>query len=238
MDDNKKILVVDDEERIRRLIRMYLERDNFIVEEAEDGKQALELALENDYDAILVDIMMPEMDGIEVCKGLRKEKMRPIIMITAKGEESNRVQGFEVGADDYIVKPFSPREVVLRVKAVLRRTNSTDLKDGSSHANNLIVFPHLTIDLDAYRVTSNGQEIQLTPKEYELLVFLAQSPDKVYKRKDLLIEVWQSEFFGELRTVDTHVKRLREKLTNVSKEAAKMIVTVWGIGYKLEVADD
>ena len=237
MDDEKKILVVDDEERIRRLIRMYLERDDFVVEEAENGKEALEMALENDYDAILLDIMMPEMDGIEVCEELRKEKMTPVIMLTAKGEESNRVQGFEVGADDYIVKPFSPREVVLRVKAVLRRTSSSNVQDGSVQTNNLIVFPHLTIDLDAYRVTSNGQEIQLTPKEYELLVFLAQTPDKVYKREELLKEVWQYEFFGDLRTVDTHVKRLREKLTSVSKEAAKMIVTVWGIGYKLEVEE-
>lgn len=237
MDKGKRILVVDDEDRIRRLIRMYLERDDFVVEEAENGRQALEMALENDYDVILLDIMMPEMDGIEVCEELRKEKMTPVIMLTAKGEESNRVQGFEVGADDYIVKPFSPREVVLRVKAVLRRTSNSALNDSSSHSNNLIVFPHLTIDLDAYRVTSNDQEISLTPKEYELLVFLAQSPDKVYKREDLLKEVWQYEFFGDLRTVDTHVKRLREKLTNVSKEAAKMIVTVWGIGYKLEVDD-
>lgn len=235
-ENNKKILVVDDEERIRRLIRMYLERDDFIVEEAENGKQALEMALEDDYDAILLDIMMPEMDGIEVCEELRKEKMTPVIMLTAKGEESNRVQGFEVGADDYIVKPFSPREVVLRVKAVLRRTNSSQL-DSSVQANNLIVFPHLTIDLDAYRVTSGGQEIQLTPKEYELLVFLAKTPDKVYKREELLKEVWQYEFFGDLRTVDTHVKRLREKLSSVSKDAAKMIVTVWGIGYKLEVGE-
>lgn len=235
-ENNKKILVVDDEERIRRLIRMYLERDDFIVEEAENGKQALEMALEDDYDAILLDIMMPEMDGIEVCEELRKKKMTPVIMLTAKGEESNRVQGFEVGADDYIVKPFSPREVVLRVKAVLRRTNSSQL-DSSVQANNLIVFPHLTIDLDAYRVTSEGQEIQLTPKEYELLVFLAKTPDKVYKREELLKEVWQYEFFGDLRTVDTHVKRLREKLSSVSKDAAKMIVTVWGIGYKLEVGE-
>ena len=236
MSEGKKVLVVDDEERIRRLLRMYLERDNFIVEEAEDGKSALKLALENDYDVILLDIMMPEMDGIQVCEEVRKEKMTPIIMLTAKGEESNRVQGFEAGADDYIVKPFSPREVVLRIKAVLRRTSSASL-GASTTANNLIVFPHLTIDLDAYRVTSNGQEIQLTPKEYELLVFLAQSPDKVFRREDLLREVWQYEFFGDLRTVDTHVKRLREKLTSVSEEAAKMIVTVWGIGYKLEVEE-
>ena len=123
------------------------------------------------------------------------------------------------------------------MKAVLRRTGQTNVKQTSMQTNNLIVFPHLTIDLDAYRVTANDQEISLTPKEYELLVFLAQSPDKVYKREDLLKEVWQYEFFGDLRTVDTHVKRLREKLTSVSKEAAKMIVTVWGIGYKLEVEE-
>lgn len=236
MSDRKRILVVDDEDRIRRLIRMYLEREDFIVEEAENGKDALDLALNNDYDCILLDIMMPEMDGIEVCEKLRAEKMTPVIMLTAKGEESNRVQGFEVGADDYIVKPFSPREVVLRVKAVLRRTSDSSVQSGK-HTNNLIVFPHLTIDLDAYRVSSQGKEVQLTPKEYELLVFLAQSPDKVFKREELLKEVWQYEFFGDLRTVDTHVKRLREKLTKISKEAAKMIVTVWGIGYKLEVEE-
>src|SRR5690625_69415 len=234
MESTVNILVVDDEERIRRLLRMYLEREDYIIEEAENGTEALDLALNNDYDVILLDIMMPEMDGIEVCEEIRKEKMTPIIMLTAKGEESNRVQGFEVGADDYIVKPFSPREVVLRIKAVLRRTGSSSV-GSSSVANNLIVFPHLTIDLDAYRVTSNGEEISLTPKEYELLVFLAQSPDKVFRREDLLKEVWQYEFFGDLRTVDAHVKRLREKLTSVSEEAAKMIVTVWGIGYKLEV---
>ncbi|HLR75899.1 MAG TPA: response regulator transcription factor [Virgibacillus sp.] len=236
-DAHAKILVVDDEERIRRLIRMYLERENFMIEEASNGREALDLALNNDYDAILLDIMMPEMDGIEVCEELRKEKMTPVIMLTAKGEESNRVQGFEVGADDYIVKPFSPREVVLRVKAILRRVadNSYDQTDAS--AKNLIVFPHLTIDLDAYRVTASGKEVNLTPKEYELLCFLAESPDKVFKREELLKEVWQYDFFGDLRTVDTHVKRLREKLSSVSKEAAKMIVTVWGVGYKLEEDD-
>src|SRR5699024_1425589 len=232
-----KILVVDDEERIRRLIRMYLERENFLIEEATNGKDALKLALDHDYDAILLDIMMPEMDGIEVCEELRKEKTTPVIMLTAKGEESNRVQGFEVGADDYIVKPFSPREVVLRVKAILRRVTDKNYDQTTTSAKNLIVFPHLTIDLDAYRVTASGKEVNLTPKEYELLCFLAESPDKVFKLEELLKEVWQYDFFGDLRTVDTHVKRLREKLSNVSKEAAKMIVTVWGVGYKLEEDD-
>ncbi|MEW9674684.1 response regulator transcription factor [Lentibacillus sp. L22] len=234
METNATILVVDDEERIRRLIRMYLERDDFVVEEADNGRDALRMATETDYDVILLDIMMPGMDGIEVCQELRKEKDTPVIMLTAKGEESNRVQGFEVGTDDYIVKPFSPREVVLRVKALLRRT-STNVSEEQTGPTNLLVFEHLTIDKDAHRVTADGNDVSLTPKEYELLCFLAKAPDKVFNREQLLKEVWNYEFFGDLRTVDTHVKRLREKLSKVSDEAAKMIVTVWGVGYKFEV---
>jgi two-component system, OmpR family, response regulator ResD len=238
MEKETKVLVVDDEERIRRLIRMYMEREGFIVEEAENGTEALQLALDHHYDVILLDIMMPEMDGVEVCQELRKEKDTPVIMLTAKGEEANRVQGFEIGADDYIVKPFSPREVVLRVKALLRRVSSSPFQNADTTAKNILVFPHITIDHDAHRVTADGEEVNLTPKEYELLCFLAKSPDKVFNREHLLKEVWQYEFFGDLRTVDTHVKRLREKLNHVSPEAAKMIVTVWGVGYKFEVAED
>ncbi|AUJ26374.1 DNA-binding response regulator [Virgibacillus dokdonensis] len=238
MDKESKVLVVDDEERIRRLLRMYMERDGFLVEEAENGADALKLALDNHYDVILLDIMMPEMDGVEVCQELRKEKDTPVIMLTAKGEEANRVQGFEIGVDDYIVKPFSPREVVLRVKALLRRVSSATFQETDTTAKNVLVFPHLTIDHDAHRVTADGEEVSLTPKEYELLCFLAKSPDKVFNREHLLKEVWQYEFFGDLRTVDTHVKRLREKLNQVSQEAAKMIVTVWGVGYKFEVDED
>jgi two-component system, OmpR family, response regulator ResD len=230
-----KILVVDDEERIRRLLRMYLERENYEIDEAEDGDAALELGLNNEYDLILLDIMMPGIDGIEVCKQIREKKATPIIMLTAKGEEANRVQGFEVGTDDYIVKPFSPREVVLRVKALLRRASQTSYLKTDTKAKNVIVFSHLSIDHDAHRVTASGTDVSLTPKEYELLYFLAKTPDKVYDREKLLKEVWQYEFFGDLRTVDTHVKRLREKLSKVSPEAAKMIVTVWGVGYKFEV---
>ncbi|MEN1969123.1 response regulator transcription factor [Lentibacillus sp. N15] len=236
MEAIEMVLVVDDEDRIRRLIRMYLEREDFVVEEADNGQDALQMALNKNYDVILLDIMMPGMDGIEVCQELRKEKATPVIMLTAKGEEANRVQGFEVGTDDYIVKPFSPREVVLRVKALLRRTgNAASVQEEQTVPKNLLVFSHLTIDKDAYRVTADGKEVSLTPKEYELLCFLAKAPDKVFNREQLLKEVWQYEFFGDLRTVDTHVKRLREKLSNVSKEAAKMIVTVWGVGYKFEV---
>lgn len=233
-----KILVVDDEDRIRRLLKMYLERENYVIDEAENGVDALELALANDYDCILLDLMMPEKDGIEVCKELREEKTTPVIMLTAKGEEANRVQGFEVGADDYIVKPFSPREVVLRVKAILRRSAQTGYMQADATARDIIVYPHLSIDHDAHRVTADGKEVNLTPKEYELLHFLAKSPDKVFDREHLLREVWQYEFFGDLRTVDTHVKRLREKLNRVSERAAGMIVTVWGVGYKFEAGHE
>ncbi|SFK01545.1 two-component system, OmpR family, response regulator ResD [Halobacillus dabanensis] len=238
MEQEAKVLVVDDEERIRRLIRMYLEKEDYVIDEAEDGEEALQKAIQNDYDVILLDLMLPGKDGIEVCKELREKKATPVIMLTAKGEEANRVQGFEVGTDDYIVKPFSPREVVLRVKALLRRSSSTKFLETETSARNVLVFPHMTIDNDAHRVTADGKEVALTPKEYELLHYMAQSPDKVFDREQLLKEVWQYEFFGDLRTVDTHVKRLREKLSKVSAEVAGMIVTVWGIGYKFEVAGD
>ncbi|MEC2254096.1 DNA-binding response regulator ResD [Bacillus amyloliquefaciens] len=230
-----KILVVDDEARIRRLLRMYLERENYVIEEAENGDEAIKMGLASDYDLVLLDLMMPGTDGIEVCRQLREKKATPIIMLTAKGEEANRVQGFEAGTDDYIVKPFSPREVVLRVKALLRRASQTSYLTANTPTKNVLVFSHLSIDHDAHRVTADGTEVSLTPKEYELLYFLAKTPDKVYDREKLLKEVWQYEFFGGLRTVDTHVKRLREKLNKVSPGAAKKIVTVWGVGYKFEV---
>ena len=238
MDNNIRILIVDDEERIRRLLRMYLERENYVIEEAEDGNEALEKAFTNDFDVILLDLMMPGKDGIEVCRELREKKTTPVIMLTAKGEEVNRVQGFEVGTDDYIVKPFSPREVVLRVKALLRRSSKTSFVQNETVTKDIIVFPHLTIDNDAHRVIADGKEVSLTPKEYELLFFLAKSPDKVFDREQLLKEVWHYEFFGDLRTVDTHVKRLREKLNKVSENASKMIITVWGVGYKFEVINE
>lgn len=238
MDSSVKILVVDDEERIRRLLKMYLEREEYIIDEADNGDDALAKALENDYHLILLDLMMPGKDGIEVCRELRETKATPVIMLTAKGEEVNRVQGFEVGTDDYIVKPFSPREVVLRVKALLRRSASVSFVQSEATTKDIIVFSHLTIDNDAHRVLADGKEVALTPKEYELLHFLAKSPDKVFDREQLLKEVWHYEFFGDLRTVDTHVKRLREKLNRISESAAKMIVTVWGVGYKFEVIND
>lgn len=238
MSETVKLLIVDDEERIRRLLRMYLEREGYEIIEAENGQQAIELSIEHDFHAILLDIMMPVKDGLEAMKEIREHKQTPIMLLTAKGEEANRVEGFEGGADDYIVKPFSPREVVLRTKAILRRSASVAPSTTSGVSKDIVVFPHLTIDHDAHRVTADGVEVSLTPKEYELLYFLAKSPDKVFDREQLLKEVWHYDFFGDLRTVDTHVKRLREKLNRVSESAAKMIVTVWGVGYKFEVINE
>jgi two-component system response regulator ResD len=234
-EEKQTILVVDDEDRIRRLIRMYLEKEGYEIDEAEDGEVALQMALERDYDVILLDLMLPGINGIQMCTELRQKKSTPVIMLTAKGEETSRVQGFEAGADDYVVKPFSPREVVYRVKAILRRASATAYLSTDPNPHNTIVFPDLTIDHDAHRVVVSGTEVSLTPKEYELLHYLALSPDKVFSREDLLKDVWNYEFFGDLRTVDTHVKRLREKLNRVSPRAAAMISTVWGLGYKLEV---
>ncbi|EJG0098232.1 response regulator transcription factor [Staphylococcus pseudintermedius] len=231
-----EILVVDDEHRIRKLLKLYLEREGYVIAEANDGREALDMATKYDYSCILLDLMLPEMDGLEVAVKLRELKDTPIIMLTAKGEENNRVEGFESGADDYIVKPFSPREVVLRVKALLRRTESSKAEQNEPHARDMIEFKHLTIDNDAHKVLADGTPVNLTPKEYELLIFLAKTPNKVFDREQLLKEVWHYEFYGDLRTVDTHVKRLREKLNRVSADAAKMIQTVWGVGYKFEVS--
>ncbi|GAB2500139.1 DNA-binding response regulator ResD [Alkalibacterium psychrotolerans] len=233
-ENEKKLLVVDDEDRIRRLLKMYLEKADYSIDEAENGQQALEKAMENDYDLILLDVMMPEMDGVEVAEEIRKEKDTPIMMLTAKGEELNRIQGFEAGVDDYIVKPFSPREIVLRVAAIIKRTKSrSGASGGNAEVTDTLKLPHLEIDNDSRRVTADGKAVNLTPKEYDLLHYLMSAPDQIFGREQLLREVWKYEFFGDLRTVDTHVKRLREKLKKESDIAAKMIETVWGLGYKL-----
>ncbi|GEK88085.1 response regulator transcription factor [Alkalibacterium putridalgicola] len=237
-DNKKKLLVVDDEDRIRRLLKMYLEKADYSIEEAENGQKALDLALENDYDLILLDVMMPEMDGLEVAEEIRKEKETPIMMLTAKGEELNRIQGFEAGVDDYIVKPFSPREIVLRVAAIIKRTKSESPAGTNGDVSDTLTLPHLEIDNDSRRVTADGKSVNLTPKEYDLLHYLMSSPDQIFGREQLLREVWKYEFFGDLRTVDTHIKRLREKLKKESEVASKMIETVWGLGYKLNSYPD
>lgn len=233
----ERILVVDDEERIRRLVRMYLERNFFFVDEAEDGTEALAKALETDYALIILDLMLPGMDGRDVCSEIRQYKDTPIIMLTAAGDESNRVHGFELGADDYVVKPFSPRELMMRVKALLRRTGGHPVESSAASAGHLLTFPGLVINIDARKVLVENQEIQLTPKEFELLLYLAQRPEKVFSREELLKDVWNYQFFGDQRTVDTHVKRLREKLGRASERVPQHIHTVWGVGYKFEVSE-
>ena len=223
------ILVVEDEEPVRELVRMYLKKEGFRVETAEDGEKALAMARSFAPDLILLDLMLPGLDGLTVCKEIRKTMSVPIIMLTARGEEFDRVLGLEMGADDYITKPFSPREMLARVKAVLRRVKQ------AGEQNTVLIYPGLLIDHSASRVEVGGQEIQFTPKEFELLWFLASHPRRVYSREQLLENVWGYAYLGDSRTVDTHIKRLREKLKNPS--AKNYIVTAWGKGYRFEVVE-
>lgn len=235
VEQNSRILVVDDEERIRRLVRMYLERSGFQVDEAEDGKRALDMTLEGTYSLIILDLMLPGMDGRDVCAQIRQYYQTPIIMLTAAGDEMNRIQGFELGADDYVVKPFSPRELVMRVKALLKRAGEPEVT--KNDLQQVLSFAGLTIHMDARRVEVTNREVSLTPKEFDLLVYMAQRPDKVFGREELLRDVWNYQFYGDQRTVDTHVKRLREKLGQYSEQVSRYIVTVWGVGYKFEVTE-
>ncbi|OFW74880.1 MAG: DNA-binding response regulator [Alicyclobacillus sp. RIFOXYA1_FULL_53_8] len=235
MEQNSRILVVDDEERIRRLVRMYLERSGFQVDEAEDGKRALDMTFEGSYSLIILDLMLPGMDGRDVCAQIRQYYQTPIIMLTAAGDEMNRIQGFELGADDYVVKPFSPRELVMRVKALLKRAGEPEVT--KNDLQQVLSFAGLTIHMDARRVEVTNREVSLTPKEFDLLVYMAQRPDKVFGREELLRDVWNYQFYGDQRTVDTHVKRLREKLGQYSEQVSRYIVTVWGVGYKFEVTE-
>lgn len=231
--DYPRVLVVDDEDRIRRLVRMYLERSGFSVDEAEDGRAALDMALSTPYSLIILDLMLPGMDGRDVCVQIRQQMDTPIIMLTAAGEEMNRIHGFELGADDYVVKPFSPRELVMRAKALLKRAGEPEF--AKSDVQQVLTFPDLSVHIEARRVEVLDQEVSLTPKEFDLLVYMAQRPDKVFSREELLRDVWNYQFYGDQRTVDTHIKRLREKLGQVSEQVSDYIVTVWGVGYKFEV---
>lgn len=230
-----RILLVDDEDRIRKILRLYLEKEGYEVEEADDGNLGYTKIMNNDYDLVLLDIMLPGMDGWEICQKARRTKDVPIIMLTARGEEENRIQGFEKGADDYIVKPFSPKEVIMRVKAMLKRTQRQDDRDARIEEDDILERGDLVINHEAHTVTIAGQELAITPKEFDLLYFMASSPNKVFSREELLKEVWNYEYFGDLRTVDTHVKRLREKLSSISEDVEKQIATVWGVGYKFKI---
>ncbi len=223
----KKILIVEDEENIRELLRLYLERESYEVVEAPNGVEGLKKWKSENPDMLLLDVMMPIMDGWEVCRTIREESNVPIIMLTAKGETSDRVSGLEMGADDYIVKPLEMREVIARIRAVFRRLAPED--------SGKLSYDKLVIDKQAYDLIVDGKRVDAPPKEIELLYFLASSPNRVFTRAQLLDDVWGFDYFGDTRTVDVHIKRLREKLESVSDKWD--LKTVWGVGYKFETKD-
>ncbi len=228
--DNLKLLVCDDDKNICELLRLYLAKEGANVFIANDGSQALEILTAEKIDLVLLDIMMPKMDGWQVCREMRKHSDAPIIMISAKGETFDKVLGLELGADDYIVKPFDTKEVVARIKAVMRRFNTVRAgKDSIKEVS----YDKMTVNLTNYELKINGKAVDTPPKELELLFHLASNPGKVYTRNQLLDEVWGFDYFGDSRTIDVHIKRLREKLEGVSEKWE--LKTVWGVGYKFEL---
>ncbi len=225
--DKIKILIADDEEGIRNIIREYMSLEDYQLTEAVDGAAALNYFKNETYDLIILDVMMPKIDGWTVCREIRKTSKVPIIMLTARGEEYDKLFGFELGVDDYVVKPFSPRELMARIKALITRSQVIAV---NMQNKNEIVYEGLKIDLDARSVYYDGNELTMTPKEYELLSFLVQNPKKAFSREQLLTSVWGFDFLGDDRTVDTHIKMIREHL----REYRRWIITVWGIGYKFD----
>ncbi len=223
------VLIVEDDKNIAELLQMYLEKEGYAVTLATDGGQGLEKFRASTPDLVILDIMMPVMDGWAVCRAIRASSQVPVIMLTAKSEVDDKVAGLKNGADDYITKPFEMKEVLARIEAVLRRS---DRAAGESAARKL-TFDKLTIDMDAFELTVDGKKVDTPPKEMELLFYLASSPNRVYTRNQLLDEVWGFDYFGDSRTVDVHVKRLREKLEGISEKWN--LKTVWGVGYKFEV---
>lgn len=224
----KKILIVDDDANITELIRLYFDKEGFLTTCASNGKQALDKFHTEDLSLIILDIMMPEMDGWQVCREIRRTSNIPIIMLTAKGETFDKVLGLELGADDYMVKPFDTKELVARVKAVLRRFDAKTEDDSKE-----ISYTNLSVNLSNYELKLNDNIIEIPPKELELLYFLASNPNRVFTREQLLEEVWGFDYFGDSRTVDVHIKRLREKLEGINGNW--QLKTVWGVGYKFEV---
>ena len=227
--NNQRILVVDDDKNICEIIRLYLEKEGFQVVIANDGQEALNLFKETTPSVVVLDVMMPKMDGFQVCREIRRVSSIPVIMLTAKGETFDKVLGLELGADDYMVKPFENKELVARIKAVLRRSVPTDTNDKE------IVYPNIAINLTNYELKIKGDVIDIPPKELELLYYLATNPNKVFTREQLLETVWGFDYFGDSRTVDVHVKRLREKLELAGENVNWQLKTVWGVGYKFEV---
>ena len=223
------VLIVEDDQHIRELLQMYLEKEGYRVSTAADGGKGLQTFREEKPDLVLLDLMMPVMDGWAVCKAIRAESKTPVIMLTAKGETDDKVAGLKQGADDYITKPFEMKEVLARIEAVLRRTSGVTAEKKSRR----LTFDKLVIDMDSFELIVDGKKVDTPPKEMELLFYLASSPNRVYTRNQLLDEVWGFDYFGDSRTVDVHVKRLREKLESVCENWS--LKTVWGVGYKFEV---
>lgn len=226
-----KIMVVDDDRNICELLRLYLEKEGYALVIANDGEEALAKFSAEAPDLVLLDIMMPKLDGWQVCREIRKKSNVPIIMITAKGETFDKVLGLELGSDDYVVKPFDPKEIVARIKAIMRRTG----KSASENDIKEVSFDKLVVNMTKYELKVDGKAVDTPPKELELLYHLASNPNRVYTRDQLLDEVWGFEYYGDSRTVDVHVKRLREKLEGVSGQWT--LKTVWGVGYKFEVKE-
>lgn len=231
MANKQKILIVDDDTNISELISLYLTKECFETMCVEDGESALDAFKSFSPDLILLDLMLPGMDGYQVCREIRKTSQIPIIMLSAKGEVFDKVLGLELGADDYIIKPFDAKELVARVKAVLRRTVTSSAPEAEEEKNDTVSYPDLTINLANYSVTYMGKSIKMPPKELELLYFLASSPNQVFSREQLLDHIWGYEYIGDTRTVDVHIKRIREKISDHQRWA---ITSVWGIGYKFE----
>ncbi len=226
----KKILIVEDDHNISELLQLYLNNEGYQTTIANDGGEGIDQFRRVQPDLVLLDIMLPVMDGWGVLRTIRQDSKTPVIMLTAKGETSDKVTGLKQGADDYITKPFEMKEVLARVEAVLRRTSE---EDAGKEKKRRLVFDKLIIDLDAFELIVNGKRVETPPKEMELLYHLASSPNRVYTRNQLLDEVWGFDYFGDSRTVDVHIKRLREKLEGVSDQWS--LKTVWGVGYKFEV---
>ena len=225
---NKKALVIEDDGNIAELLRLYLEKDGFSVSRAADGGEGLEMFRAFDPDIVLLDIMLPVMDGWSILREIRKTSKTPVIMLTAKGETPDKVSGLEMGADDYVTKPFDVKELLARIHAVMRRS-----EDGEpEQQGKKLEFDRLTVNLDSYELIVDGKRVDTPPKELELLYHLAGAPNRVFTRNQLLDEVWGFDYFGDSRTVDVHIKRLREKLEGVSEKWS--LKTVWGVGYKFE----
>lgn len=231
--EKKRILIIEDDLAIAELERDYLEIDSFNVVISQNGARGLELALNESFDLVVLDLMLPGMDGFEICRRIRSRKETPILMVSARKDDIDKIRGLGLGADDYITKPFSPNEMVARVKAHISRFEKLS-RSGRSHKQTELIIRGLAINLDARRVTLNGEEIILTTKEYDLLLFLAQNPNHVFSKETLLERVWGMDYFGDSATITVHIGKIRDKIER-DKDNEQFIETIWGVGYRFKV---